>query len=306
MSGKISWRPINGILLLDKPLGISSNTALQQAKRLFAAAKAGHSGSLDPLATGLLPICFGEATKFSQILLEADKTYQVTAKLGVTTTTADSEGKIVNEQLVPDYSDQQLEQVLQQFRGEIMQTPSMYSALKYQGQPLYKLARQGIEVTRAARKIHIYQLMLLQRTKTTIDLEVVCSKGTYIRNLVEDVGTALGCGAHVSQLRRLGAGPYQAEQMLTFEQLNEVAEQGYGSLDKLLLPIDSALSILPKLVVSEAVAYYVCRGQAIVVPKVTATGVVRLYRNEAFIGIGEINVDGKLTPQRLLNTSNMG
>ena len=195
-------RDVNGILVLDKPIGLSSNAALQEAKRLFYAKKAGHTGSLDPLATGVLPLCFGEATKFSQFLLDANKRYQATVTLGVATSTGDYEGEVIEEKAVDRFNDQELEAALDQFRGEISQIPSMYSALKVNGQPLYKLARQGIEIERKARQVTIFNLELLENPGVELVLDIHCSKGTYIRTLAEDLGKVLGCGAHVSSLRR--------------------------------------------------------------------------------------------------------
>jgi len=296
-------RAINGILLLDKPTDISSNHALQIVKRLFAARKAGHTGSLDPLASGMLPICFGEATKFSQYLLEADKRYWVVGKLGVKTTTGDAEGEIVAQQPT-SVSAEQLLPVLDKFRGEIQQVPSMFSALKHQGRPLYELARQGITIERAARAVTIHELILLEQTADTITLEISCSKGTYIRTLIEDIGDALGCGAHVTSLRRLSAGTYAANEMVTLQELEEVAQQGdFAQLDKFLLPIDSALRTLPLVSVSEAGAFYLLRGQSIIVPQAPTSGFVCLVLNpDRFLGIGEILSDGRVAPRKLIAT----
>ena len=223
MAKRRKGRAIDGVVLLDKPQGMTSNFALQKVRRLFAAQKAGHTGSLDPLATGVLPICLGEATKFSRYLLDADKGYYTTAKLGDIRTTSDSEGETVLLQAVPDYSDDQIQAVLDQFRGAIDQVPTMYSALKYQGRPLYEYARQGITVERSARPITIHKLELLARRQDELDLQVACSKGTYIRTLVEDIGQALGCGAHVSMLRRYQAGCFELADTVTFEQLEALA-----------------------------------------------------------------------------------
>lgn len=302
---KKTWRPVDGILLLNKPAGLSSNQALQQVKHLFLAAKAGHTGSLDPLATGMLPICFGEATKFSQVLLDADKTYRTIATLGITTTTADSEGDIIAQQVVPKFTAQEIQDVLQQFCGDITQIPSMYSALKHQGQALYKLARKGIEIQREQRHITIYQLDLVAQTPATLTLDVKCSKGTYIRNLVEDIGKALGCGAHVSYLHRFNVEQYAQQAMYTLEQLQQIAEQGMPALDKLLLSVDSGLRHLPKVTVSEAVIYYLYNGQALYIPRLQLTaGLLRLYdHTDRFIGVGEVLANGKVAPKRLLSTN---
>ncbi len=241
---KAQRRQVHGILLLDKPHGMSSNAALQRVKTLFYANKAGHTGSLDPLATGMLPICLGKATKLSQLLLTTDKQYWVTATLGVRTTTSDAEGDIVAQHPVPEFTAAQLEQVLQQFRGEIHQVPSMFSALKQQGVPLYQLARQGKEVPRAARPLTIYALQVLAYQGDQLQLQVHCSKGTYVRTLVDDIGQALGCGAHVSALRRLQVGPLHAAQMVSLDALYSVAEQGYAALDNTLWSLEQFQTIL--------------------------------------------------------------
>lgn len=297
-----SKRDITGILLLDKPAGISSNAALQQIKRLFNARKAGHTGSLDPLATGMLPICFGEATKFSQFLLHADKTYQVTAQLGAKTATGDAEGEIVQTREIPPLTPQKLEPILAQFRGVIQQIPSMYSALKHKGRPLYKLARQGIEVERPPRQITIYSLALCNLNGEEIELQLRCSSGTYVRTLIEDIGEALGCGAYVTALRRVQIDPYQVEQMVdlsTIQQCQQVND--LSALDNLLLPIDSALGQWPALYLEKNTAFYLQQGNAVVVPHAPASGMVRLYhKNNEFIGIGVIDEVGKVAPRRLL------
>lgn len=241
MHRNVSRREIHGILLLDKPKGISSNAALQIAKRLFKARKAGHTGSLDPIASGLLPICFGEATKFSRFLLEADKHYQTTACLGIRTDTGDAEGNMLSEHSVPDLNAADLERILERFRGNISQIPPMFSAIKHQGQPLYKLARQGIIIDREARDIVIKDLTLLALEGNLVHLEIRATKGTYVRTLVEDIGEALGCGAHVVELRRLGSGPYTADQMISFEILEHILEQeGIEKLESYLFPVNNA------------------------------------------------------------------
>lgn len=302
VTGQRVLRNINGILLLDKPAGVTSNAALQTVKRLFKVKKAGHTGSLDPLATGMLPICFGEATKFSQFLLNADKRYQVIAKLGVKTTTGDAEGEIVSEKPVTADILAQLQTALQQFRGEITQVPSMYSALKFQGQPLYKLARQGITVERTARAVMIYELNVLSQDETTLTLDVHCSKGTYIRTLVDDLGDVLGCGAHVSFLRRSTVGKYQAERMHTIESLIEMASQNdFSGLDQLLLPLDSMLEDWPGLRLSAKTIFYMRQGQPVLIPRAPMNGWVRLDNQEGqFVGVGEMLPDGKVAPRRLI------
>lgn len=295
-------RALNGILLLNKPTGMSSNAALQIVKRLYNARKAGHTGSLDPLASGMLPLCFGEATKFSQYLLEADKHYLVTATLGVTTSTGDREGNIVAQQAVPPLSSQTFEKLFQSFTGIIEQVPSMFSALKHQGQPLYKLARQGIEVERKPRNITVHSLQLQDYQENSFSFKVHCSKGTYVRTLVEDMGHSLGCGAHVSNLHRIGAGPYQVEQMQTLAHLEQLKEANdIETMDSYLLPVDSSISTWPKLELSEAAIYYLKRGQAIIPPINIPTGWVRLIRRSgSFFGVGEALENGWIEPRRLV------
>lgn len=306
---RVKGRPINGIVLLDKPTGISSNDALQRVKRIYYAQKAGHTGALDPLATGMLPICLGEATKFSQFLLESDKRYLVTAKLGVRTATSDSDGEVVSERPV-DVDESQLQQVLEQFRGESQQVPSMYSALKYQGQPLYKYARAGIEVPRESRPIKVYELNLISFDGDEVTLGIHCSKGTYIRTIVDDMGEKLGCGAHVIMLRRTQVANYPADRMVTLDQLQALLDDARENdevpgdhLDPLLLATDTAVQSLPEVNLSDEMADYVMHGQAVLVPGISATGPLRLTRGEAglFIGVGEINDDGLVAPKRLVN-----
>lgn len=300
-------RAITGVILLDKPSEISSNAALQRVKRLFNAAKAGHTGSLDPLATGMLPICFGEATKFSQFLLNADKTYTAVVKLGITTTTGDSEGEITataNKEQIQAISEQQLAVVIQQFVGAIDQIPSMYSALKYQGKPLYKLARQGIEVERSVRQVHIYTLTYQRLALDQLVIHVHCSKGTYIRTLVEDIGRKLGCGAHLIALRRLSVDRYQPDQMYTLQQLEELAaSEGESGLDNCLLPIESMLQDWSVAHLTPTTFYYLQRGQAVTIPGAFAQGWVRLQLPDGtFVGVGEILEDGRLAPRRLIRS----
>ncbi len=296
-------RAVNGLLLLDKPAGMSSNEALQQVKRLFNAQKAGHTGSLDPLATGMLPICLGEATKISGFLLDADKRYRMTCKLGIKTATADAEGEILQQRPVPQLDPGQLESALVGFRGEIQQIPPMYSALKHQGERLYKLARQGQEVERAPRTVLIHELTVLRQGDDEIDLEVACSKGTYVRALAEDLGEALGCGAHVASLRRLAVGPYRdADAMISLEELRHLSEDGYAALDQRLLAVESALYDWPQIRLSADSAFYLRQGQAVLVPKAPTSGLVRLYdQHEQFLGVGEIQDDGKVGPRRLFH-----
>lgn len=294
-------RNISGILLLDKPLGITSNSALQGVKRLFDAQKAGHTGSLDPLADGLLPICFGAATKVSAFLLDADKHYQVRVKLGVTTTTADAEGEVLETRPVTGISAADIQRVISGFQGDIEQIPPMYSALKHNGDRLYKLARDGIEVERAARPVSIHSITMQNYATPEFDLEVHCSKGTYIRTLAEDIGKELGCGAHVSALRRTGVGPYGAEAMVTMEQIRQLAAEGFAAMDELLLPIDSALKGWPEVKLSPDGTFYLRQGQAVLVPNAPTEGMVRLYAADgAFMGVGEILDDGRVAPRRMM------
>ncbi len=295
-----SGRNVQGILLLDKPLGMTSNAALQRAKRLFQAQKAGHTGSLDPLADGLLPVCFGAATKVSAFLLDADKRYWVRIKLGVTTTTADSEGEVVEIRPVTGIGEADLQGVLQRFEGEIEQIPPMYSALKHKGERLYKLAREGVEVEREPRRITIYSLKLLGCDLPEFELEVHCSKGTYVRVLAEDIGAALGCGAHVTALRRTGVGPYSEEGMVTMEALERGAAEGPQTLDALLLPTESAMGQWPEVRLSPDSSFYLRQGQPVLVPNAPVEGWVRLYDADGFIGVGEILDDGRVAPRRLM------
>ncbi len=244
--GRARGRPISGILLLDKPLGLSSNHALQRVKRLYDARKAGHTGSLDPLADGMLPVCFGDATKLSAFLLDADKHYWFRVRLGVSTATGDAEGEILQTHPTKGVDAEQIEGVLARFSGEIEQLPPMYSALKHKGKRLYELAREGVEVEREPRRVKIHSLKLVCADHLPeFELEVHCSKGTYVRTLAEDIGDALGVGAHVTALRRTGVGPYTGQQMYSMEMLERAAEQGQEALDRLLLPIDTALSDWP-------------------------------------------------------------
>ncbi len=295
-------RPIDGILPLDKPAGVTSNGALQQVKRLYQARKAGHTGSLDELATGLLPLCFGEATKVSSYLLEADKFYRAICRLGTKTSTADALGEVLLERPVPALSREHILATLADFTGAIAQIPPMHSALKHQGKRLYELARAGVEVERQPRTVTIYALDLIDFGADWIEIEVRCSKGTYIRTLAEDIGEQLGCGAHISALRRLGAGPFTAGQMVTVEQLSQTLETGgLEAIDQFLLPLDSALASSPAVKLAAPLAHYLSQGQAILVPNAPTSGWLRLYDDLGqFLGIGEILDDGRVAPKRLL------
>jgi tRNA pseudouridine55 synthase len=298
---KIQRRDVHGIVLLDKPRGYSSNQALQRVKYLFRARKAGHTGSLDPLATGLLPICLGEATKVSGFLLDADKHYRTRCLLGVTTDTGDAEGQVLEQRPVPPLGGALIEAALAPFRGPIRQVPPMYSALKHQGRRLYELARKGEQVERPARDVVIHELTCLGFAADRLELDVRCSKGTYIRTLVEDIGERLGCGAHVTELRRLGLGPFDSPPMVTLEEIESRAGEGEAALDSLLAPVDSALTHWPAVSLDRDSAYYLRHGQAVFVPGAPTRGKVRIYGpGEAFLGMGEILDDGRVAPRRLV------
>ena len=300
-------RKVTGIILLDKPFGSTSNKALQQVKHLFHAQKAGHTGSLDPIATGLLPICMGEATKISQFLLDADKTYLATLKLGEKTNTGDAEGEIVQTRHVDCNISEQIERVLRQYAGSIEQIPPMHSAIKKNGVPLYKLAHQGIEIEREPRTVMIFDLQLVSFQGDELQIRVHCSKGTYIRTLADDIGEDLGCGAHISQLRREQVGPFGAQMMHTMDDLQRLAEQGFGALDEVLLPIDQGLMQWPAVKLSGDAGFYIQQGQPVFVPKVADRGYVRLYLNDhEFLGVGEILDDGRVAPKRLMKNTKIG
>ena len=306
-------RALNAIFLLDKPLGISSNRALQRVKRLFNAQKAGHTGSLDPLATGMLPICFGEATKVSSFLLESNKSYQTTATLGKVTTTGDAEGEVLNERAIPELNEDEINTVLTTFKGSISQLPPMYSALKHQGQPLYKLARKGIEIERKRRQINIFDLTLAEKTDYSLSLHVSCSKGTYIRTLVEDIGEALGCGAYVSMLRRTIVEPFTAYEMITLETLEKHIEEG-KSIDQFLLPIDTGLSHFQAVTLTEKATTAYLYGQTIVIEEEPifaylkdipsnedSVVYLRTYDyHEQFLGVSVLSDHKNIVPKRLM------
>ena len=309
MARRGKGRSINGIVLLDKPTDISSNHALQRVKRIFFANKAGHTGALDPLATGMLPICLGEATKFSQFLLDSDKRYTVTATLGIRTTTSDSQGDVVEQRDV-SVTQEQLDAAIDTFRGDIMQVPSMFSALKHQGQPLYKYAREGITIEREARPISVYEINQLRFEDNEVDLDIHVSKGTYIRTIVDDLGELLGCGAHVSMLRRTQVADYPYERMVTIEQLEALIEQSkeadispYDLLDPLLLDMDTAVKKYPEVNISDEMGEYVLHGQPVQVFGAPDNTIVRITVGEAhtFIGVGQMNDDGLIAPKRLAN-----
>ncbi len=302
-------RPVNGILILDKPVGLTSNQALQQVKRLLVAAKAGHTGSLDPLATGVLPICFGEATKFTQFLLEADKVYRSTLRFGEATNTGDADGEVIARGSAAALTEVQVEAALCGFRGDIQQIPSMFSALKQGGQPLYKLARQGIEVEREPRTVTVHEFNLLAFRPGELaeaDVEIRCSKGTYVRTLAEDLGAVLGCGAHVRQLRRTQAGPFTETDAVTLAQLEVLrGERRAQELDFLLRPVDAAVADLDAVELPANMAWYFRRGQAVMAAQVYRHGaegdIVRIFEADGpFLGVGEVLDDGRVKPRRLV------
>ena len=302
-------RSVNGIFLLNKPLDRSSNQALQRVKNLFDANKAGHTGALDPLATGVLPICLGEATKFSQFLLDSDKHYRSTFVLGVATETGDCDGDILSEADASTLTQKQIESAIEAFRGEIQQIPSMYSALKHNGQPLYKLARQGIEVERQARTINIYKYEIVDfrpGPRAELDVEVHVSKGTYVRTLAEDLGAALGCGAHVSALHRHIAGPFTEQETITLPELEKLRESCEApELDYLLKPMDIAVADRMAVELSEIVAGYFQLGQEVMSTQAFRNGqegdIVRVFREGGtFLGVGTVTEEGKVAPKRLV------
>lgn len=295
---KIPRRRVDGVLLLDKPQGMSSNGALQKARWLFNAAKAGHTGTLDPMASGLLPLTFGEATKFSQMLLDADKTYVATVQLGVETDTGDAEGVVLATRPI-EAGEEALREVLARFVGDIEQVPPMYSALKRDGKPLYEYARAGIEVERAARRVRIHALRLLRFDGGHFDIEVACSKGTYIRTLAMDIGAALGCGAHLSALRRTRIGAFDIADALALETIE--GEEG-AARDLLLAPADALVAGFARLDLSAAETRAMLQGQALRHEQGGA-GLVRLYGPPGFLGLGEWKADGKLWPKRLVATN---
>ncbi|MCD9471284.1 tRNA pseudouridine(55) synthase TruB [Photobacterium phosphoreum] len=309
MARRRKGRPINGVILVDKPTGISSNDTLQKVKRIFFAQKAGHTGALDPLATGMLPLCFGEATKFSQFLLDSDKRYRVVAKLGERTDTSDSDGEVVETRTVNVERDQ-LEAYIDSFRGTTDQIPSMYSALKYQGRKLYEYAREGISIPRESRKITVYSVELLRFDNNEVEMELHVSKGTYIRTIVDDLGEMLGCGAHVTYLRRTGVSNFPYERMVTIEQLQAMLDQAKADeiepgivLDALLLPTDTAVQDLPEVNITAAAAVHVLHGNPVSAEVVPAEGtLVRITVGDAaeFIGVGTIDAKGMLAPKRVM------
>jgi tRNA pseudouridine55 synthase len=299
-------RTVDGILLLDKPAGMTSNRALQRVRGCYRARKAGHTGSLDPLATGLLPVCLGEATKVSAYLLDGDKVYRTHARLGSVTDTGDADGEVLQRAPLPEGLDAAMvEAVLAGFRGAIEQVPPMYSALKHKGQRLHALARRGVSVERAARPVQIQRLELLGIDGEVLELEVACSKGTYVRTLVADIGAALGCGAHVLALRRTGLGPFGIGQSVPLARIEALADgdhaaEGFAALDALLLPVDAALAAWPAVSLSADASRFFGQGQAVWQAGLPAVGPVRVYGDGRFLGIGALLDDGRLAPRRVL------
>lgn len=301
MAKRKKGRSIDGIVILDKAIGISSNRALQEVKRIYDAQKAGHTGSLDPLATGVLPLCLGEATKVSQFLLDSDKKYRAKLKLGIRTDSGDSEGNEIERHADFQVSQQQIEVALKRFKGEIEQIPPMHSALKVNGVPLYKMARKGQVIEREARRIIVYSIELTALEGDELELEIACSKGTYIRTIADDLGQALGCGAHIIALRRIQAGAFTEADCVTTQELKEEFESGGLSvIDEHLMPMDKAIEDLPEVVLPSITASFIKNGQPVLVRHLPEEGLVRLYEEEQFIGIGCIDDDGKVAPRRLV------
>ena len=307
-------RDVSGIIVIDKPAGPSSNDVVQSVKRLFGARKVGHTGSLDPLATGVLPLCLGEATKFSQYLLDSDKRYHAKVRLGVATNSGDADGEVIAEREVGEITRAAIDSALDAFRGPIEQVPSMFSAVKHHGKPLYKLARQGVEVEREARSVTVHTNEIVAFEGDELVLDIHCSKGTYVRNIAHDLGEQLGCGAHVHALRRTQAGPYLEADLVTLAELEAVRGEG-RSLDELLRPVATAVGQWPPVELADAPAFYLKQGQPVFVPHAPSCGWVRLYErrighgrdhpaNDAadgeFLGVGEILEDGRVAPRRLV------
>ena len=285
-------------MLLDKPVGLTSNQALQTVKHLLNACKGGHSGSLDPIATGLLPLFFGEATKLTQFLLNADKHYWTVFRLGQSTTTYDSEGEVTATRPV-NAGRREIERALERFRGEIQQVPPMYSAIKHQGEALYKLARAGVEIEREPRQVSIHEIKLVSLEDDLLTLEVACTKGTYVRSLAHDLGELLGCGAHVVQLRRTGIGAVGIEHAVPLERLQALETPAQRA--QLLQPVDSVLHELPAVNLTSLAAHYLKQGQPVSMQHGLPPGWVRLYEaDKRFIGMGQVEDDGRVAPRRLL------
>lgn len=298
-------REISGIFLLDKASGLTSNRALQAVKRVFEAKKAGHTGSLDPLATGVLPLCFGEATKVSQYLLESDKSYRASIKLGQCTDTGDSDGAVIETAFDFSITEGDVIAALKGFEGKIDQTPPMYSALKVRGIPLYKFARKGLVVERQSRQVIIHDIGLTRcdLVSKEIEITVSCSKGTYIRSIAEDLGRILGCGGHITALRRLKAGKFQEASCFSFQELCGILERkGQAGAEECLLPTDSAIEHFPQIKLSNKTAKWVLNGHSVNLSELPQRGLVRMYDGNIFIGIGFVDDDGKLAPRRLMQS----
>jgi tRNA pseudouridine55 synthase len=297
---------VHGILLLDKPVGLTSNRALQQAKRLLQARKAGHTGGLDPLASGLLPLCFGEATKVSRFLLEADKRYRAVFRLGQSTNTGDAEGEVIESRPVT-VGRRDIERAVERFTGSIEQVPPMYSAIKQGGQPLYKLARAGITTERAPRTVTVYEYTVLGLDGEQLSVDIRCSKGTYIRSLAHDLGELLGCGAHVAELRRTEMGGFTLDQAITLADFEALPDPRARAAR--LVPADQALESLPAVVLSQNAAYYFCQGQPVTARPLPPTGGwVRVYEGSGetsgrFLGLAEVDDNGLAAPRRLLHAT---
>jgi tRNA pseudouridine55 synthase len=299
---RIQYRQLHGIVLLDKPLGLSSNQALQSVRKLLRAAKGGHTGALDPLATGLLPLCFGEATKLAGSLLGARKAYLAECRLGITTETADSEGEVVRQRPVPELDPATIESALARQRGHILQVPPMYSALKQDGERLYVKARRGETVEVPPREVDVYRLELLAREGDTLQLLVECGSGTYVRSLAVDLGEDLGCGAHVTALRRIWVEPFREPQMVTLEQLQQAAEQGDGALLAHMLPVSAGLSDLPALHLDETQSMAISRGQQIVLPGLPEAGRCAAFASDgALLALLEPDDEGRARVLRGFN-----
>ena len=297
------YRDIDGILILDKPAGISSNHALQQVRRLYRARKAGHCGSLDPLATGVLPVCLGQATKFSSYLLGASKTYRACAMLGRTTTTGDSEGEEIASRPV-NVSREQVEAVLPRFIGAIEQVPPMYSAIRHEGRRLYQLAREGRQVERKPRGVEVYSLELLSFDHDSFEFEVCCSKGTYVRTLAEDIGNALDCGAHLTALRRTAVDQLVLQDAVSVDRLQQLAAEDNEQIDRLLLPVSAALDRFSELRLDAVASLDICHGRRVKLAHAPAIGLYRLVSDEGrFMGLGEVGPDAELAAKRLMNTA---
>jgi len=298
-AAKKVFRPVDGLVLLDKPTGISSNHALQAVRRLYAAAKAGHTGALDPLASGMLPLCFGESTRLAGLLLNADKAYQTTATLGARSNTGDSDGELFDQRAVPEYSDVEIEAILAQFRGDQLQTPPMYSALKHKGQPLYKLARKGIEIERPPRAISIRSLALTGRSQNQLHLEIECTKGTYIRSLVEDIGAALGCGAHVSALRRTWVQGFRGQTMRTLEDLQQMTE---AELGQCLLPTLAGLEGMARVIMDSEQTQTLCHGRPLFIRHGPVDRVALLDPDENLMAVAAVDDQGRVRVQARFGT----